>query len=536
MRITFRIKLLGLVAIAALALVVLVVADTFADRSVNRHLVNIQQQFLPKVGLAPELEGQLERITRSLQDAAAASDQDLLAASRKQKEAFMARLAAARSALEPAEAAGLEVAVEAYYGAAERVTGRLIAGETGEDLVDEMSAMQERHAQAIDLLRQATAFDEASLTAAFAAATSAQQTASRIRLAVSLACLLLVIVLSLWFSRGVIRSLAGLTAGFERFGEGDFERPIPVTSGDELGDVANRANEMARSLERLHAASTRGDWQKGGRAGLAQELRGELEPEEVADRSVAFLARYLGAPLGALYYRESDGALGLLGRYAPAAAPGVAPAPRFRHGEGLVGQAALGSEISVIESPSEGHLRIRSGLAEGSPRAVVFLPLVHLGRVTGVIELAVLAPWTEEAAELLLSVRDTVAIAIEVAIGRSATRALLAETHQQNAELEDARRRLEQKADELATASAYKSQFLASMSHELRTPLNAILGFAELIHDGAVSPDSPQHKEFLGDILSSGRHLLQLINDVPTWPRWRRASSSSGPSGCSSSS
>ena len=52
------------------------------------------------------------------------------------------------------------------------------------------------------------------------------------------------------------------------------------------------------------------------------------------------------------------------------------------------------------------------------------------------------------------------------------------------------------------------------MSHELRTPLNAIIGFAELLHDGQVDRDRPQHKEFLGDILTSGRHLLQLINDV----------------------
>ncbi|TMQ07408.1 MAG: response regulator [Deltaproteobacteria bacterium] len=59
-----------------------------------------------------------------------------------------------------------------------------------------------------------------------------------------------------------------------------------------------------------------------------------------------------------------------------------------------------------------------------------------------------------------------------------------------------------------------KSEFLANMSHELRTPLNAIIGFAELLHDGQVPPDSPTHKEFLGDILTSGRHLLQLINDI----------------------
>jgi signal transduction histidine kinase len=63
-------------------------------------------------------------------------------------------------------------------------------------------------------------------------------------------------------------------------------------------------------------------------------------------------------------------------------------------------------------------------------------------------------------------------------------------------------------------ASRLKSEFLANMSHELRTPLNAIIGFAELMHRGRVGPVSPEHQEYLGDILSSSQHLLQLINDV----------------------
>jgi protein-histidine pros-kinase len=73
------------------------------------------------------------------------------------------------------------------------------------------------------------------------------------------------------------------------------------------------------------------------------------------------------------------------------------------------------------------------------------------------------------------------------------------------------RRRLEGRMQE---ASRLKSEFLANMSHELRTPLNAIIGFAELMHRGRVGPVSPEHKEYLGDILSSSKHLLQLINDV----------------------
>ncbi len=82
---------------------------------------------------------------------------------------------------------------------------------------------------------------------------------------------------------------------------------------------------------------------------------------------------------------------------------------------------------------------------------------------------------------------------------------------------EEIRRRsieLELQNRRIQEASRLKSEFLANMSHELRTPLNAIIGFAELLFDGQVDPSSPQHVEFIGDILASGRHLLQLINDV----------------------
>ena len=63
-------------------------------------------------------------------------------------------------------------------------------------------------------------------------------------------------------------------------------------------------------------------------------------------------------------------------------------------------------------------------------------------------------------------------------------------------------------------ASATKGRFLAAMSHELRTPLNGIMGLTELMFDGITGPVSEEHKEYLGDILASSRHLLQLVNDV----------------------
>ena len=67
---------------------------------------------------------------------------------------------------------------------------------------------------------------------------------------------------------------------------------------------------------------------------------------------------------------------------------------------------------------------------------------------------------------------------------------------------------------EIVLATEAKTRFLASMSHELRTPLNGVIGFAELMYDGRVGEMDKQHREYMGDILTSSRHLLSLINEV----------------------
>jgi protein-histidine pros-kinase len=75
-------------------------------------------------------------------------------------------------------------------------------------------------------------------------------------------------------------------------------------------------------------------------------------------------------------------------------------------------------------------------------------------------------------------------------------------------------RALQDKNAELERASHAKDRFLASMSHELRTPLNGIIGFAEFLYDGKPGPLNERQKDYLNDILTSGRHLLHLINDM----------------------
>ncbi len=75
-------------------------------------------------------------------------------------------------------------------------------------------------------------------------------------------------------------------------------------------------------------------------------------------------------------------------------------------------------------------------------------------------------------------------------------------------------RTLQEKNIELEHASRMKSEFLSTMSHELRTPLNAINGFSEALGDGLMGPMSDIQHEYIGDIFTSGQHLLSLINDI----------------------
>ena len=75
-------------------------------------------------------------------------------------------------------------------------------------------------------------------------------------------------------------------------------------------------------------------------------------------------------------------------------------------------------------------------------------------------------------------------------------------------------RELETKTRELEIASNHKSEFLASMSHELRTPLNAVIGFSEVLLERMFGELNDRQDEYLRDIWNSGRHLLELLNEI----------------------
>ncbi len=126
------------------------------------------------------------------------------------------------------------------------------------------------------------------------------------------------------------------------------------------------------------------------------------------------------------------------------------------------------------------------------PEALTLRSPLELARVNGELEREIAQ--RTQAAEAIRQAKD------ELAKTNAALQLEIAE-----------RKQIEQRLREV---SRMKSEFLANMSHELRTPLNSIIGFSEVLIDGKAGPLAPTQAEFLTDVLTSGRHLLQLINDV----------------------
>ena len=138
------------------------------------------------------------------------------------------------------------------------------------------------------------------------------------------------------------------------------------------------------------------------------------------------------------------------------------------------------------------HLQI---LFDDGWRSVVTVPMLREERIIGslVVRRKVTGDFTEETLDLLETFANQSALALL------------------NAQLFTA---LQERSAQLEVASRHKSEFLASMSHELRTPLNAVLGFSEVLLERMFGDLNERQEEYLRDIHSSGRHLLELLNEI----------------------
>ena len=136
------------------------------------------------------------------------------------------------------------------------------------------------------------------------------------------------------------------------------------------------------------------------------------------------------------------------------------------------------------------------GLAQVAAfRGILSVPMLRDGLPIGTITVAAdrTTPFPDKQVALLKTFADQAVIAVE------------------NVRLFT---EIQEKTQQLEIANRHKSEFLANMSHELRTPLNAVIGFSEVLLERMFGEVNEKQEEYLQDILSSGKHLLSLINDI----------------------
>ena len=170
-----------------------------------------------------------------------------------------------------------------------------------------------------------------------------------------------------------------------------------------------------------------------------------------------------------------------------------------RPGQGATGRAAtMRAPVQLPDILNEQEFtgtKARPLFARLGYRSVLAVPLLREGRIMGALTVfrREVGSFSPEVVNLLQTFAAQSALAI------------------QNARLF---REIEDKSRQIEAANRHKSEFLANMSHELRTPLNAIIGFSEVLGERMFGELNEKQAEYTDDILSSGRHLLSLINEI----------------------
>lgn len=128
-------------------------------------------------------------------------------------------------------------------------------------------------------------------------------------------------------------------------------------------------------------------------------------------------------------------------------------------------------------------------------RSELAIPMIYQGTLVGVLDFQSekVNHFTDRDTRIMRTLADQIAIAVR------------------NSQLFEETRAAKEQAEQ---ANTVKSAFLASMSHELRTPLNAIINFTKFVAKGTMGPVNDEQKETLEEVIDSGKHLLNLINDV----------------------
>ncbi|HTC20120.1 MAG TPA: response regulator, partial [bacterium] len=274
-------------------------------------------------------------------------------------------------------------------------------------------------------------------------------------------------------------------------------------------------NTMIDNLRLTTDRNTEQNWLKTNLARFTRMLQGQRNLQAVAKSILSELSQVVSAQHGTFYIADSkepgETRLKLLSSFAYRPRPDLSR--EFALGEGLVGECAQEKTRLLMSNVPGDYIRISSGLGEASPLNIVVLPILFEGQIKGVLELASFEAFNTTHLAFLEQLMESIGIVINTLEANLRTETLLKHLQSQQEELQKTNQELEEKADQLALTSKYKSQFLSNMSHELRTPLNSMLILSQQLAEDSRSL-TPKQIEYARTIHASGGDLLLLINDI----------------------
>jgi GAF domain-containing protein len=254
-------------------------------------------------------------------------------------------------------------------------------------------------------------------------------------------------------------------------------------------ELQTRTSELAQSVGELKALGE-----------VGQAVSSTLELETVLATIVSHAVQLSGTDSGVIYEYDEDKQefhLRASHRMEDEVVEALRDTP-IRLGEGALGRAVRNRtpvQVPDILDEQESGTRVRPILIRLGYRSVLSVPLFREEQIVGALTV-----WRRQTGEFkpeVVNLLRTFAIQSALAI--------------QNARLF---REIEDKSRQIEAANRHKSEFLANMSHELRTPLNAIIGFSEVLGERMFGELNEKQAEYTDDILTSGRHLLSLINEI----------------------